>query len=138
MIWVFVFDGFSKIHKILTIFIQKNMTTINLHHKTFQALSNSDNGEVSASTRFEYRQEGKMIWATYGGGSIVKGHLLGQWVEDHLEFVYHHINEAREVMTGKCTSHPERRATDGKILLKESWEWTCGDCSRGESVLVEV
>jgi len=79
-----------------------------------------------------------MIWANYKGGSIVKGNLIGKIVNDeYLEFVYHHINVDQEVMTGKCKSFPEL-LDDGKILLREVWQWTCKDFSEGESVLVEI
>lgn len=27
---------------------------------------------------------------------------------------------------------------NGKIELSEQWQWTSGDCSKGESLLVEV
>ena len=110
---------------------------IDLDNKIFQAKSNSENGEVSKATKFHYHQDGIIIWAEYQGGSILKGSLIGKIIEDkYLEFVYHHINDQEELLTGKCKSYPEI-LDDGKILLKEFWQWTCRDFSEGESVLVE-
>ena len=40
-------------------------------------------------------------------------------------------------MTGKCISKPEVLAS-GKIRLYETWEWTSGDKSSGESILEEI
>jgi hypothetical protein len=78
-----------------------------------------------------------MIFADYAGGDIVKGHLLGKVVDnERLEFVYHHLNRNGEIMTGQCTSYPEWNA-EGKMLLREYWQWTCKDHSKGESVIVE-
>jgi hypothetical protein len=40
-------------------------------------------------------------------------------------------------MTGKCRSYPEP-IENGKIKLKEFWEWTSGDNSSGESIIIEI
>ena len=110
---------------------------INLDNRFFTTLSNSGNGEVSAETTFHYRQTDDLIFADYAGGEIVKGHLLGKVIDDErLEFVYHHLNKAGEIMTGRCTSYPEW-GEDGRMRLKEYWQWTCRDHSSGESVIVE-
>ncbi|MFN8302252.1 MAG: hypothetical protein U0U46_07145 [Saprospiraceae bacterium] len=108
-----------------------------LHNKTFRALANTDNGEVSGETRFHYFQQGDVVWADYQGGDILRGHLLGKVVEQHLEFVYHHLNREGELMTGRCRSFPEWTA-DGRLCLREYWQWTCRDHSSGESLIVEV
>ncbi|MEO0895590.1 MAG: n-acetylglutamate synthase [Bacteroidota bacterium] len=110
---------------------------INLNKKIFKAEMNTENGEVSDETRFSYFQKGRMIWADYEGGEIVKGHLIGHIKGNSLEFVYHHLNKVGEIMTGKCTSFPEI-TSDHKIRLKEKWQWTSGDMSEGESTLIEV
>jgi len=111
---------------------------INLNNKQFRPLSNSDNGEVSDDTIFRYTQNGEIVSATYQGETILQGQLIGRMFEDnHLEFVYQHINKDHEIMTGKCVSYPSLNA-DKKIVLKEYWEWTCKDKSTGESVLIEV
>lgn len=54
-----------------------------------------------------------------------------------LSFVYHHMNRDMQVKTGKCHSVPTVKE-NGKIELSEQWEWTSGDFSKGESLLVEV
>jgi hypothetical protein len=40
-------------------------------------------------------------------------------------------------MTGKCYSTPEIM-DNGKIRLHEIWEWTSGDCSKGNSIIEEI
>jgi hypothetical protein len=50
---------------------------------------------------------------------------------------YQHINRKGELMTGVCTSIPER-LSDGRIRLHERWQWTCGDHSTGESIIEEI
>jgi hypothetical protein len=49
---------------------------------------------------------------------------------------YHQVNNAGEIMTGICKSIPEI-LENGKIRLHESWEWTSGDKSKGQSIIEE-
>lgn len=110
---------------------------INLNNKKFTSQSNSSNGEVSNDTIFNYHQQEEMIWAEYSGGQILKGNLIGKIIDNHLEFVYQHININQEIMTGKCKSYPEANSS-GEIILKEFWQWTCRDQSKGNSILIEI
>jgi hypothetical protein len=50
---------------------------------------------------------------------------------------YQHLNSGGELMTGKCRSTPDI-LPDGRLRLRELWQWTSGDFSRGESVIEEV
>ncbi len=110
---------------------------INLNNKKFKSQSNSSNGEVSDETIFIYHQQDDMVWAEYSGGQILKGTLIGKIVDNHLEFVYQHINVDQEIMTGKCISHPEINL-EGQLILNENWQWTCRDHSKGNSTLIEI
>lgn len=97
-----------------------------------------ENGEVSEQTTFTYHQNGKLLWAEYSGGDILKGSLIGTVLcKGELDFVYHHINKDMKIKTGKCHSVPTV-LENGKIELSEQWQWTSGDYSKGESLLVEV
>ena len=109
---------------------------LNLNGKIFKSISNSENGEISTSTVFEYRQKGNIIWATYKGGEIVFGTLSGKIEKDNLIFNYQHQNLDGVFKTGKCQSLLEVKG--GKLILNEKWEWTCDDFSKGESILEEI
>lgn len=113
-------------------------STINYDGRKFIPKMNSKNGEVSDQTVFLYHQNGNILWAEYSGGDILKGSLIGS-VSDNgeIDFVYHHMNQEMQVKTGKCHSMPTVQE-NGKIELLEQWEWTSGDFSKGESLLVEV
>ncbi len=110
---------------------------INYNNKIFRAASNAPNGETSSETVFHYKQEGNILTASYQGGKIVCGHLLGL-VDDkgRIDMRYHQINDRGELMTGMCQSIPEMLA-NGKIRLHETWQWTSGDQSKGTSMLEE-
>ncbi len=111
---------------------------INYDNRAFRGRVNTDNGEVSDVTRFHYRQDGARLWASYSGGSVITGHLLGHVNEDDsLEFVYHHINVDGELMAGRCCSTPTIES-DGRLVMNESWQWMTGDQSAGTSQVEEV
>jgi hypothetical protein len=111
---------------------------LNLNNKKFVNAKNTSNGEVSHQTIFNYYQVGERIEATYSGGSIENGHLLGFMTsEKTFTIAYHHINEKNELRLGECNTEMEIQA-NGKIKLIEKWQWRNGDCSIGESILVEI
>ena len=111
---------------------------INLNNKSFKSIDNSKNGEVSEDTIFHYRQNDNIISATYQGGNVLLGYIIGKiFIDNHLEFSYQHINTEKEIMTGICKSYPELNE-NGKIIIKEFWQWTCKDKSKGQSTIIEI
>ncbi|WP_430429376.1 n-acetylglutamate synthase [Maribacter litoralis] len=111
---------------------------MNYNNKRFKPVSNTDNGETSEETIFEYRQKGTILTSTYKGGKIKEGHLIGLVNKDGtIEMRYHQVNTKGELMTGVCFSKPEIM-DNGKIRLHEAWEWTSGDRSKGNSILEEI
>jgi len=110
---------------------------INYDGKYFRPVSNTENGETSGDTLFKYRQEGNILTAEYAGGKIKYGHLIGLVDENgNIDMRYHQINDHGVIMTGLCKSTPEFM-TNGKIRLHETWEWTSGDKSKGQSIIEE-
>jgi len=111
---------------------------MNYNNKKFSPVENSDNGETTAETIFEYKQNGNILTSEYKGGEIVSGHLIGL-VDDNgnIEMRYHQVNQKGELMTGICFSKPEIMA-NGKIRLYEEWRWTSGNMSSGTSILEEL
>lgn len=114
------------------------MNNINYHNRHFVPKINSNNGEAGASTRFHYRQQGNVVWATYEGGSISFGTLVAKVnLDGSLDMRYSHVNKEGALMAGRCHSIPEVLA-DGRVRLYEKWRWTNGDESEGDSVIEEV
>ncbi|MEM7405836.1 MAG: n-acetylglutamate synthase [Pseudomonadota bacterium] len=110
---------------------------INYNGKTFRGRTNSANGEVGAATQFEYHQTGQLLTGTYRGGSVRAGQLLGVVHDDDtLTFQYHHLNESGELMAGRCESTPV--ILDGRLVMRERWQWLTGDRSAGTSEVEEV
>jgi hypothetical protein len=116
----------------------KQSARINYNDLIFKAVSNTENGETSADTIFHYKQEGNTIWATYKGGSILYGSLVGTVDnENRLHFRYNQVNKNYQLRSGMCTSTPEI-LPDGRIRLHEKWQWTVDENSEGESIVEEV
>jgi hypothetical protein len=110
---------------------------MNYNDKKFRPISNSENGETSGDTIFHYKQLGQVLTAEYSGGKIKYGHLVGLVdTNGNIDMRYHQINEKDELMTGVCQSKPEM-LENGKIRLHETWEWTSGDRSKGQSIIEE-
>lgn len=117
---------------------QQKTASFNVNGKKFKALSNSTNGEVSSETIFEYQQHGDIISAEYYGGEILKGFLVGKYINpNQIEFTYQHINKNGEIRTGECFSKIIH-LPNGKLRLEEKWCWTNGDISEGNSALEEI
>lgn len=110
---------------------------INYNNKQFRPISTTENGETSNETVFRYQQVGNILTSEYSGGKIIQGHLIGIVDEaGNIDMRYHQVNDKGELMTGICKSRPEV-LPNGKIRLHETWEWTSGDTSKGESIIEE-
>lgn len=111
---------------------------VNYNNKYFKPVRNSETGETSSETLFHYKQRGNILTSEYSGGKVMYGHLIGLVDKDgNIEMRYHQINDKGELMTGICNSRPEI-LENGKIRLYESWQWTSGDKSSGESIIEEL
>lgn len=131
-------NGVILAYEVMEKELHKASTKINYDGRKFIPKMNSENGEVSEQTVFLYHQSGSILWAEYSGGDILKGSLIGSVLDNgELDFVYHHMNRDMQIKTGKCHSVP-LLTENGKIELSEQWEWTSGDFSKGESLLVEI
>ena len=112
--------------------------SISYDNRNFRSISNSASGEVGSETVFHYHQKDDIVWAEYSGGEIARGSLIAKVLpDDSLEMRYQHVNRKGELMTGVCTSTPEL-LPDGRIRMHETWQWTSGGRSSGESIIEEI
>ena len=115
-----------------------NRNLMNYDQRKFKPVSNSENGEVTNEMIFIYRQRDNILSCQYSGANIRFGQLLGLVKPNgNIEMRYHQINKEGKIMTGKCISNPELMS-NGKIRLHETWQWTSGDLSKGQSILEEL
>ncbi|MFY1668444.1 GNAT family N-acetyltransferase [Plantactinospora sp. WMMB334] len=107
-----------------------------LHGRRFRAVGAVDGGEVDAATVFDYRERDGEISASYAGGAIRAGHLLGTRDGDTLDFRYVQLNGVGETSGGHCVSRLSR-LPDGRLRLDETWRWESRDGS-GTSAVEEI
>jgi hypothetical protein len=84
------------------------------------------NGIVDHETIFHFKQEMNTVTATYTGGRIRAGYLVGILVEDQLNFTYCQIRDTGELDHGEshCTLKEDQR--DGKLMLEEQFAMETG------------
>lgn len=111
---------------------------MNYNNKKFRAISNTENGETSENTVFNYFQTNNILTGNYSGGKIVCGQLIGIVEKNgNIDMRYQQINDNGQITTGICQSKPSL-LPDGRIRLTENWQWTSGDCSKGYSIIEEI
>lgn len=110
---------------------------INYDGRRFRSISNNGSGDVGPATRFDYHQDGEVVWATYSGGGVRFGTLVAiASNEGFLDMRYSHVATGGRLATGLCTSTPEL-PEDGRLRLHEAWQWTSGDMTAGHSIIEE-
>lgn len=109
--------------------------TASLEGRRFRAVASSG-GDVDGATAFDYHQDGELIWATYAGGAVRRGYLVGTRSATELDFRYCHVTDDGQTAGGHCHSRIET-LRDGRLRLHETWEWESRPGS-GTSVVEEV
>jgi hypothetical protein len=113
-------------------------TKFNYNNRVFRSKSNSESGEVDDQTIFHYRQKGNILSASYSGGQVRLGQMLGIVnPSGEIRFNYQHINSDGYIRSGSCISKPEELDSGG-LLLYESWQWLDGKKEKGKSIVEEV
>lgn len=108
---------------------------ISLDGRTLVAVAN-DGGEVSAETRFRFEQTDDRIRASYVGGSVVEGFLVGTVEGREWDIRYVQLTEDGETATGHSVGTIDLLA-DGRVRVEDEWEWESRP-GGGETVLEEV
>jgi len=97
------------------------MTAPSLDGRRFAAAANVG-GEISADTVFEYEERDGEVYATYRGGRIRRGHLVGTRTGDTLDIRYVQLNDEGETSSGHCVSTIQV-LPHGQLRLDEKWVW---------------
>lgn len=106
--------------------------------RLFRPVQSSDTSQTGTDTIFKYEQDGDMVTATYSGGHVRFGHIIGCVdAEGNIDLRYQHLDRDGALMTGYCKTIPEI-LPNGKIRLHEKWRWTCGHRAKGRSILEEI
>ena len=100
------------------------------------ATADSGGGVATTETTFRYVEQDGVVTATYEGGPIVRGFLVGTRSGDSLDFRYVQLHTDGSTASGHCSTELGVSA-DGRIQLNETWEWE-SRTGNGRSLEVEV
>lgn len=110
----------------------------NYDARRFRVTANTAAGESGEQTVFTYHQHGEIVWATYEGGEVRFGTLVGRLLPDGgIEIRYQHLNRAGDFRCGQCVSALEI-LPDGRFRLHERWQWTEPPAGAGTSTAEEL
>lgn len=109
---------------------------ISLDSRTLVGVDNAAAGEVGSETHFNFEQNGERLYARYGGGDVVEGHLVGTFDGRRWDVRYVQLNAAGNTATGHSVGDVERLA-DGRVRVEDEWTWESRE-GQGTSVLEEV
>lgn len=109
---------------------------IDLNDLAMYVSSTDASGVVGAETRLRFRQRAERVWATYGGGGVQRGWLVGRWQGAHLHFQYvqRETDDTIHAGVSRCTAE---RGANGRVRLFEHFAWTTR-AQQGVNVFDEV
>ncbi|MGZ3767278.1 MAG: hypothetical protein ACXVA2_21625 [Mucilaginibacter sp.] len=113
------------------------MTKFRLENVRMNVIQTASNGVVNELTIFTFSQNGSFVSATYSGGPIFKGFLVGAIHNDKLSFSYCQIETDGKIDNG----HSECEITigeNGKIRLVENFQWTSRIDEAGVNIFQEL
>lgn len=108
----------------------------NIDAKRMRVASVSSADGIDAHTVFTFRQSGGTVWASYSGGNIAQGFLIGTLDDSVLTFDY--IQVTRNGRRDKGESRCELSVSPaGRLQLTERFQWSSREGS-GVNVLEEI
>lgn len=116
--------------------VEQDLDQMDLDGVEFQPVLKSRGGDVDPETQLRYHQDGIDAWATYSGGGIKRGFLVGVRDGASLSFRYVHLRIDGATATGRCES-TVYRDEHGRLVLDEAWTWE-SEFGTGTSRLEEV
>ena len=111
------------------------MTRISFDGKAMRTVSTAPNGVIDEKTIFHFQQIGNLITATYKGGRVKTGFLIGKINNEKLEFQYTQMHDD-ESINGGCSLCEIKITEDGRIKLVEHFQWANGE--KGTNIIEEL
>lgn len=100
---------------------------LDLH--VFEVEQTSAASAISRDTVFEFREHAGAVDASYAGGHVSRGTLLGHRDHDHVITAYAQVDVDGRPQTGTAAMHIEQ-AADGHLRLIEDYTWSDGTTGR--------
>lgn len=109
---------------------------LNLDARRMHAVQTAANGVINRDTIFRFTQERDAVWASYAGGRIVRGFLVGMVQGDQLTFHYCQLETGGTLNSGHSRCALQRTA-DGLMQIIEHFEWASG-AGTGMNIIQEI
>lgn len=111
---------------------------ISLNKVKMNVVKTDASGVVNHETIFDFSQNKDAVTATYAGGKIQQGFLVGKITKgNELTFSYCQMQKDGKLDNGKSTCEISKNP-DGKIILVEHFEWASRPGEFGTNVFQEI
>ena len=107
-----------------------------LDNVKMNVIKTAPNGAVNNLTIFNFTQHGHLISATYSGGAILNGYLVGTVKGQEVGFSYCQLEVDEKHRSGQSACKLSTNE-DGKLQLIESFTWG-PDQQSGVNILQEL
>ena len=108
---------------------------LDLDLRVFEVLETSPASEISRATWFEFREWDSVVEASYAGGAIVSGHLIGRRTIDRVQTAYAQLGTDGRLKTSIAEMRVQQGVGD-PVLLTEDYTWSDG--TAGSNVLQSI
>jgi hypothetical protein len=105
---------------------------LDLDLRVFEVVMTSPASAISTDTWFEFHERAGIVGASYTGGRIAMGQLIGRREHDQVFTAYAQLGVDGRLQTGTATMCIEI-GPDGELLLTEEYTWS--DSTTGRNVL---
>ena len=110
---------------------------INLDHIKMRVIETADNGVVNEDTIFHFTQQESYVEASYSGGKIKSGFLVGLIKENIVEFCYCQLQHDGILDNGSSRCELVL-SNKGKIRLIEHFQWNSRPGEKGVNIFEEL
>lgn len=111
---------------------------IDLNGRRFTLVSNSAGNAVPGETIFTFEQSGRAVRASYSGGGVRLGAIIGQFEEDgSLNVLFQQVTSAGILCGGEGAIEVEAGSA-GKLRFVDNWRFTTNGEGGGQAVWEEL
>lgn len=109
---------------------------MNLNNVKMNVIETAGNGVVNELTVFTFSQTGSFVSASYSGGQILKGYLVGILDQSKLSFSYCQLQTNGKMDNGQ--SECDVLLENKKIRLVEHFTWASRNGETGTNIFQEL
>lgn len=112
--------------------------TLNLDGKRFTIVSNSAGDAKPGETLFQFEQSGNAVRATYSGGGVALGSMVGTIsAEGLVEVLFCQVSSNGELKGGQGRMKAEIKE-DGKLGFVDDWSFLINATGTGRAIWSEI